>query len=221
MTIETKYIALDGILSAGKTSTLTQLAPEIESRGKTYGIIEEPVKNWVDSGLLQLYYSDVSRYGYLFQTIVFHDRIKACEEGYKKFNGKVDYVFVERTIYTDTIFMEQLYKADQITQLEWDCYQTWCNEWERFMPFDLDLILYLRPTLEIAMERLRARNRDGESEVTEEYQRNLFDAHDRKLRGECKFSVLEWNSDQDIYNKEVCARLCDMILIQSAKGMIV
>jgi deoxyadenosine/deoxycytidine kinase len=220
MTVDTTYIAFDGILSSGKTSTMSQIVPEFESRGKTYGVIEEPVKKWVDSGLLQLYYSDVSRYGYLFQTIVFHDRIKACEEGYKKFNGKVDYVFVERTIYTDTIFMEQLYKSNQITQLEWECYQTWCNDWERFMPFDLDMILYLRPSLEVAMDRLRSRNRDGESGVTEEYQRNLFEAHDMKLRGECKFTVLEWNSDQNIYDKDVCNKLCDTI-IQSVKKDIV
>ena len=209
----TKYIAVDGILSAGKSSTLGELVKKFTEMGFTCGIIDEPVDGWVKSGLLSTFYSDVSRYGYLFQTKVFHDRIRECQKGFEKYNGNTHFVFVERTIYTDTIFMEQLYKSGKIQQIEWDCYQEWCSVWEGFMPFNIDLDIYLRPSLNVAMDRLRKRNREGENGITEEYQQNLFTAHDEKFRSEnCPFKVLEWDSEQNIYDSSICEKLYNNII---------
>jgi deoxyadenosine/deoxycytidine kinase len=137
---DTKYLSLEGVISAGKTTTLEELTKELKRLGKTYGIVNEPLDIWMKNGLLKTFYSDTSRYGYLFQTKAFHDRVMACEEAHKKYHGKVDYVILERSVYTDSIFMEQLYTSGQISQLEWDCYNDWWKMWQRFIPFTIDCV---------------------------------------------------------------------------------
>lgn len=209
----TKWISLEGIISAGKSTTLSELCKELDKKGYTYGIVDEPVKKWMDNGLLSTFYGDISRYGYLFQTKAFHDRVMACREGYEKFNGKVDFVILERTIYTDYIFTEQLYKSKQMTQLEWDCYNDWWRLWKEFLPFEVELVVYLKPTLQEAMKRLRERGRKGEEGITEEYQKNLYIAHDERfLSNECPFPVLVWDSCNNIFEESTREKLlCDIL----------
>jgi deoxyadenosine/deoxycytidine kinase len=46
------------------------------------------------------------------------------------------------------------------------------------MPFKFDLFIYLRPSIEECMRRVKSRARDGEEGVSKEYQQKLMDKHD-------------------------------------------
>ena len=48
--------------------------------------------------------------------------------------------------------------------------------WKELMPFTPDLFVYLKPDIEVAMERLHKRNREGET-VSVEYQKALQEKH--------------------------------------------
>lgn len=81
-----KVIVIDGIISAGK-STLISLIENDEKIKEKYDIviIKEPVDKWVESGILRKFYDDMSRWGYHFQTKVFHDKIMESINQYNRY----------------------------------------------------------------------------------------------------------------------------------------
>lgn len=217
----TKYISLEGIIGAGKSTTLKLIVEELERRGKTCKVVDENVEHWVSIGLLQAFYNDKSRNGYLFQTKAFHDRVRECQKVYNENHGKADYVFMERTVYTDSIFMEELYDSGTINDLEWKCYKDWWSLWTELIPFNIDLVLYLCPPVNVAMDRIRQRARPGEEGITREYQDCLDSGHKKRFAsdGEMQFftefpkaQLYEWDSSNDVFSDEVVGGLVRNIL---------
>jgi len=135
------------------------------------------------NGSLQQFYKDPSRRAYQFQTRAFHDRIKECQNQYTKYKHCTDIFILERSIFTDMLFMDMLYESKTIDDSEYRDYKDLWSMWEELMPFHIDLFVYLRPDVEIAMERLHKRNREGET-VNVEYQKALQRKHDDFLGGD-------------------------------------
>lgn len=191
-------IVVDGIIGAGKSTIIEKcLMPILSQRGYKVCPIYEPVEEWKENGSLERYYSDPSRYGYQFQTRIFHDRIKACRDAYQFFEGGdiPDIFILERSIYTDRIFMKMLHESFVISDHEYRDYMDLWSMWRELMPFHFDMFVYLNPTVDAAMERIQIRARGGESRVTKDYQSLLRDEHDLFFRGD------------SIASKDACCRV--------------
>ena len=175
-------VVVDGIIGAGKSSIIELcLAPSFSEWGYKVAIVKEPVEKWKESGSLKQFYNDPSRRGYQFQTRVFHDRVKECQEVYEKYGDNTDIFLLERSIFTDKLFMNILYESQTIDESEYRDYMDLWKMWEKVMPFPPDLFIYLRPDIEVVMYRLRKRNRDGEDSVSIDYQLSLQVQHDNFL----------------------------------------
>jgi len=175
-------LVVDGVIGAGKTTLIREcLLPTLTSRGWKVTEVREPVDKWKQNGRLRQFYEDPKRRAYQFQTMAFHDRVKECMDTYDRYANSSDVFILERSIFTDILFIKMLLDSDQIDQTEYDDYLSLWNMWDRVMPFHPDLFIYLRPSLNECMRRLRERNRDGESGVSEEYQRSLLKEHDEFL----------------------------------------
>lgn len=183
-------VVVDGIIGAGKTLLISKLKRNYELKGFKVYVVREEVDEWKNSGLLDRFYSDQSRWGSFFQMKVFHDKvttaIKIWEDAieYSKLPFTKVLIICERWITTDCIFMKMLHDANTVDDLEWKVYNDWWNLWSKVVPFVPKLFIYLRPSLEECMRRVRERNRQGEDKMDIEYQRNLMKEHDNYFRND-------------------------------------
>ena len=90
----------------------------------------------------------------------------------------------ERSCLTDNLFMDLLYEDGEISDMEYEHYKEWCDLWKLLLPFEFDLFIYLRPSLEKCMKQVQERLRDGEEGVDKEYQRKLMIKHDEFFKKE-------------------------------------
>lgn len=170
-------IVIDGIIGAGKSTLISVLYKLLLEMGYKVTIVREPVEKWVQSGILQQFYDDKKRWAYTFQTVAFMDRILANKKAYEE-NPDTDIFIMERSWFTDPVFMDMLHDEGYVTEKEMALYKEWCNFWNLVIPFSPDYFLYLRPELDICMDRVCERNRDGESAVDKQYQQALLNKHD-------------------------------------------
>jgi len=178
-------IAVEGILSVGKSTLLKNcLIPILIERGWKVTLVDEPVEKWCEDDLLKRFYEDPKRYGYHFQTKAFHDRVRECQKQFKKYGSDTDVFLLERSVFSDTIFMKTLHHQGMVDDMEMRHYQDWWELWEEVMPFRPDLFIYLKPDLEVCMDRLRERSRDGEEGVSKDYQALLQSYHDEFFDGD-------------------------------------
>nr|QBK86154.1 MAG: deoxynucleoside kinase [Marseillevirus LCMAC101] len=179
-----RVLVIDGIIGVGKTSLIEEcLVPLLTEANYKVTVVREPVDKWKANGSLKQFYKDPCRRGYQFQTRAFHDRIKESQEQHKKYEHCTDIFILERSIFTDMLFMDMLYESKTIDESEYRDYKDLWAMWGFLMPFYPDLFVYLRPDVEVAMERLHKRNREGET-VDIEYQKALQIKHDDFLGGE-------------------------------------
>lgn len=224
-------IAIEGIVGVGKTTLLKKcLVPMLTERGFRVTLVDEPVSKWNDDGLLKLFYDNPKRYAYHFQTKAFHDRVKECQTQYEKYGDVTDIFLLERSVFSDTLFMKALYEQNLITDLEMKHYGEWWELWESVMPFKPDLFVYLKPSLYVCMDRVKERARDGEEGVSKEYQSILEKKHDELFEngkvevGKGSYAdVIELKTDENFRDeREIKHKIANLIeekikIIQSSR----
>ena len=178
-------IAIEALIGAGKTTLIHQcLLPIFLEKGWKVTVIDEPVCKWESDKLLKKFYDDPKRYAYHFQTKAFHDRVRECQSQYRKHKDETDIFILERSIFSDTLFMKTLHDLGTIDDMEMEHYKEWWNLWEEVMPFQPDMFIYLKPDLDVCMKRVKERARDGEEGVKKEYQSLLEKKHDEFFEGD-------------------------------------
>ena len=191
--INRKIIVVDGVIGAGKTTTIKEIDKRFNNineentknnennENKNYKQIKvkaiyEPVELWKTTGALEYFYKDIPRNAYSFQTFTYITRIASViDEIYD--NPDADIYILERSIWTDRyIFMELL--KDSITDLEMNMYMQWCYMWAYILPMRVDKWVLLNTSLDESLKRIAFRDRNGEkSGVSVEYQTNLYKKH--------------------------------------------
>nr|CDS21174.1 thymidine kinase [Echinococcus granulosus] len=80
-------------------------------------------------------------------------------------------------------FIEAMIRNHQLSNEDVEIFDEF-YEWSRSLPiFQLDLIVYLRCSPEICAERIRKRDRRGESAITMDYLNQLHELHEDWLLG--------------------------------------
>ena len=173
-------VVVDGLIGSGKSTLLKKcLLPRLLERGLSVTIVDEPVEKWKESGLLEAFYNDPKGWASIFQMKAFHDRVREMQEKHSKYASTTDVFLLERSHFTDSLFVKVLHKTGVIGDLQYQIYQEWWSLWEEVVPLQPDLFVYLRPSLEVVMERVQERARLNEtSGVTEDYQQKLQEVHD-------------------------------------------
>lgn len=189
MTTPPIVLTIDGIISSGKSTLHKMLGPRLRQDGWDVINVEEPVQEWEDTGLLQTFYSDPTRYGYLFQTMAFFTRVRKCKEMYEQSNIKQNTIFLlERSIFSDPIFVEVLRDESQFSDIEYNSYQDWWGMWSSVNPLIPTHLIFLDTDLDVAMTRIRKRNRSGEGGVSRDYQARLKVHHENRFNSPIKIT---------------------------------
>ena len=212
-----KFIIVDGVIGAGKTTVISLIEKQINEDGKLkVKAIYEPVKLWNDTGVLQYFYKDIPKHCYEFQTYSFITRIESIiEELYN--HQDADIYILERSIWTDKyIFLELL--KDSIGELRMKMYNKWWTMWSYIMPMRVDKWVLLDTSLEESLRRINSRNRDGENAIDKDYQTNLYIRHIEfydTLQKENKPVVIIESTIMDtnlIINNDKVAKIIEQIL---------
>lgn len=177
-------VVVDGIIGAGKTSYLEVLEKDLAEIGLKVVIVKEPVEKWETCGILQRFYDDPKRWAYHFQCKAFHDRVLENIQAYEQNGNTPDLYILERSCFTDNLFMEMLHESHTIDDLELQHYREWWKLWARIMPYLPDIFVYLKPDINTCMLRLYIRNRTEESNIPREYQIALEKKHDEFFKGD-------------------------------------
>ena len=123
---------IEGNIGSGKTTLMDYLNNLQSYKDFKIKTLKEPVEEWkqftdkeTGQNILDYFYKDSKRWGYLFQMNAFITRSKLIDK-YKNKNV----ILMERSVYSDTfnVFAKNCYEKKLIKSIEWDTYTNWF-EW--------------------------------------------------------------------------------------------
>lgn len=205
MNEKVKFVALEGNTGCGKSTVLEFLStlPALEVR-------PEPVKVWQDfhgHNLLQLKYGDPKRWCFTFQTMVQLTRLQM----YTPSDNQRRINVMERSLHSNRYcFLEAALQSQHLTEVEYALSTEWFEFLETNFKIDLDLIIYLRTSPQIALERVKQRKRVEEKEVTLEQLERCHDLYENWIMTHnCQFpvAVVDANADAQQVNTAVASLL--------------
>lgn len=156
-------ITLAGVIGVGKSSMTEILANTLDTKA-----VYEPVD---DNPMLELFYQDKAKYGLLFQIDMLSKRFEMIQEAMSVDNGILD-----RSIYEDSIFLDQLVQDGLVTEMEQGVYhrllQRMLVELAPLPKKSPDLMVVLNCSFEEEITRINSRAREFEkvTEGTELYE---------------------------------------------------
>lgn len=197
---------IEGNIGAGKTTFIKLFQKYLENVLKDSHLILEPVDSWLNTKdskgkhILEYYYEDPKKHGFTFQMNAFISRVYEIEE-MKKLNKK--YNFVERSVFTDkNVFTALNFQNSNIDEIQLKVYEKWFEVFSDKFNLKSNGYIYLKTTPEICNERIKKRDRSGESSIPFEYLDRLDILHDIWLNDEKKkgIPVLELDVSIDYIN---------------------
>lgn len=178
------FIGIAGIIGAGKSTLAKGLADFLD-----YTAYNEPVK---DNPYLVDFYADMNRWGAMMQIHLLFRRFEQHQQiVWNKRKGAVQ----DRTIYEDTIFARMLHDAGFIDQRDYETYTGHFNVMKRFLVYP-DVLIYLRVSPKVSMQRIQKRGRTSEGGITLEYMENLYNGYENfieEMNHYTRVLTLDWN----------------------------
>jgi deoxyadenosine/deoxycytidine kinase len=159
---EIHYIAIEGVIGAGKTTLARMLSERLFARSI--------VENFEENPFLPKFYEDPEHYAFQTQIFFLLNRYKQQQELYQKdlFHSHVvtDYIFEK-----DKIFAYLTLHDDELK-----LYENLLNTIEKTIP-QPDLVIYLQSSVDRLMDNIRKRGREIEKNMSEEYIKELNEAY--------------------------------------------
>ena len=175
-------VCIEGNIGSGKTTFLRHF-----KKFKNTTILEEPVDLWRDAGgtnLLELMYSDPSRYAFLFQSYVQLTMLQL-----HTYKTPLPYKVMERSVYSARCFIENMKRTKILRDVEVMVLEDWYDWCIKCANIETNLIVYLRTSPEVVYQRMKARARKEENCVSLEYLKQIHDIHDEWLYHRTLFTV--------------------------------
>ena len=205
-----KFILLDGIIGAGKTTLIILLEKYLNKLGIKAKAILEPVDVWREYGALQHFYQDIEKNCYEFQTFTFITRIRRIIDCVSE-NPDAEIYLLERHIWSDRYIFGELLKHN-FGEVKMKMYEYWWDMWAMILPLKADLWVMLDTSVETAHRRMNNRNRGEEkSGVSLEYLQLLWEQHQKFYgnlvkQGEKTLCVNSGLMEKDFINDESILR---------------
>jgi deoxyadenosine/deoxycytidine kinase len=176
-----KYIAIEGVIGAGKTTLADMLSKEIGAKL----ILEEFESN----PFLEDFYQDPVRYAFQAQTFFLLNRFQQQQRLMQAdiFHQKIvsDYIFEK----------DRIFATLNLNEKEMVLYDAMAKIMEREIVVP-DLVIYLQASTAHLIENIRKRNRPYETNISEEYIRELNELYNRYFFNYNKAPLLVIKTDE-------------------------
>ena len=207
---------IEGNIGCGKTTLVEKFEEWTKNNSPGDKILKEPVDNWLNTkdstgkSILEYYYDDQKRYAFPFQMNAFISRVEDINNIKKTTRGNI---FIERSVYTDKkVFTELNYEIENISEIEYIIYNNWFNVLSTKFNLKPRGVIYLKSSPETCFERIKKRNRTGESSIPLDYLQKIHDKHEVWLNNE-DIPVLIINADENyIDNKKRMNEIFEQIM---------
>ena len=179
------FLAIAGNIGVGKTELTTRLSAELGWMAYYEPVIQNPY--------LDDFYADMSRWSFHLQIYFLSERFKAQVQ-----IGSSALPFIQdRTIYEDAeIFARTLHEQGSMTEVDYRNYTSLFHVLVSFLRKP-DLIIYLKASPEVLMERIARRGRVSEQSIASDYIARLNGAYDDWMRrARAEGEVLEIDTDK-------------------------
>ena len=183
-----KYIAIEGVIGAGKTSLAKKLAEKLSANLVTEEFEENP--------FLEKFYDDRKRYAFQTQMFFLINRFKQQEQ------------FNQEDLFTNYIVSDYIFDKDQIfaylnlTGEELKLYESIFPLLKRDLR-QFDLVIFLKASVDRLMYNIKKRNRLVEKNITRTYIRELSEVYNNFFFKYNSTPLLIVNTtDIDFVNKE-------------------
>ncbi len=178
------FLAIAGNIGVGKTELTNRLSGELGWLAYYEPVIQNPY--------LDPFYEDMERWSFHLQIYFLSERFKAQVE-----IGRSALPFIQdRTIYEDSeIFARTLHEQGSMTRVDFDNYRALFDIMVSYLRKP-DLIIYLKASAPILMERIARRGRSSEKAIRLDYLERLNRAYDSWMeRARAEVEVLEIDTD--------------------------
>lgn len=166
-------LSIEGNIGSGKSTILKFL--QDNNTNKDIIFLKEPVHIWEtikdeeNTTIIENFYKDPKKYGFMFQIMAFATRMQILKDTIEE-NPECKIVVCERSILADQhVFASMLHDDNIIDSMGFTIYQKMANNYMKDYP--LNGIIYIDAEPDICMERINKRNREGESNIALEYLR--------------------------------------------------
>ena len=183
-----KYIAIEGVIGAGKTSLAKKLAEKLSANLVTEEFEENP--------FLEKFYDDRKRYAFQTQMFFLINRFKQQEQ------------FNQEDLFTNYIVSDYIFDKDQIfaylnlTGEELKLYESIFPLLKRDLR-QFDLVIFLQASVDRLIYNIKKRNRPIEKNLTRTYIRELSEVYNNFFFKYNSTPLLIVNTtDIDFVNKE-------------------
>ena len=179
------FLAIAGNIGVGKTELTNRLSAELG-----WLAYYEPV---IDNPYLDVFYADMQRWSFHLQIYFLSERFKAQAE-----IGKSERPFIQdRTIYEDAeIFAKTLHAQGSMTEVDYLNYTALFGIMVGYLRKP-DLVIYLKASPEVLLERIGRRGRASEKNISREYIVSLNRAYDDWMaRARAEIDVIEIDTDR-------------------------
>ncbi len=159
---ELRHVAIEGVIGAGKTSLCTMLGDRLNAKVVLEKFEENP--------FLKDFYKDAERYAFQTQIFFLLTRYKQQQELFQA-------DLFHRFLITDYIFeKDKIFAYLNLQDEELKLYETLVGSIQHNIPTP-DLVVYLQSSVPRLMGNIKHRARSYESEMSEDYIRDLNEAY--------------------------------------------
>lgn len=163
---------VEGATGVGKT-TFVQL---LKQNMYDISVVYEPVETFTNvngaGNILGLFFGDPTRWTFTTEAYIALMHSKAVEDHLKVTSAST--VIVDRSMYADCyVYGKMAFQSGTMNLIEWEVYKQIINVIAKNTSAKPRGFIYLLASPEAALERVRARKRDGEKDVSLQYQNNL------------------------------------------------
>ena len=192
-------LSIEGNIGSGK-SKLLELLKHLYKDNENVIFIDEPVSEWEtvkanDQNIIELFYQNKERYSFPFQILAYITRLRKLLDALENNPDKT--IICERSIYTDKyVFAKMLYQQDYINEIEWQSYNYWFDTFKD--KTKLDTIIYIQTDPSKCYDRIKKRNRSGESDIPLDYLEHCHNLHQKWLENNETENIINFNGNIEL-----------------------
>jgi deoxycitidine kinase/deoxyguanosine kinase len=197
-----KIISIEGNIGSGKSTIIHNLEKKLENSSE-YIFLREPVDIWEtikdkeNRTILEKFYQNTEKYAFAFQVMAYATRSAILQDAITK-NPNCKYILCERSLEADNhIFAKMLNDDEKMEKVEYEIYEYFYKT--RKQDMNLDAVIYIDATADVCLNRIKKRDRNGETNISLNYLESCRNYHNNWLlkNKEEDIKLLHINTNKD------------------------